>query len=58
MMEMIEDRRSAEKKEERSDLFTSLLDAGDEEGEGKLTDNELLGALSGLSLKTSSPYSN
>lgn len=45
MAEMIEDRRAAEKKEERYDLFSSLLDASDAESDGavKLTDNELLG---------------
>lgn len=42
---MVEDRRKAEKKEERYDLFSSLLDAGDYESDGqiKLTDHEVLG---------------
>jgi len=46
MMEMIANRRNAEKKEERYDLFSSLLDANDEEspdGEAKLTERELIG---------------
>ncbi|SJL04168.1 uncharacterized protein ARMOST_07528 [Armillaria ostoyae] len=46
MLEMIANRRKAEK-EERYDLFSSLLDANDDEGlmggEAKLTDPELLG---------------
>ncbi|KAK0239242.1 cytochrome P450 [Armillaria nabsnona] len=46
MLEMIRARRTAEK-EERYDLFSSLLDANDDEdlleGETKLTDRELLG---------------
>lgn len=46
MFEMIESRRSAEKKEERSDLFSSLMDAADEDSLGspnKLTDREIVG---------------
>ncbi|KAI0321529.1 cytochrome P450 [Amylostereum chailletii] len=43
MMEMIQGRRSAEKKEERYDLFSSLLDAADGEEESKLSDRELVG---------------
>ncbi|KDQ58619.1 hypothetical protein JAAARDRAFT_176655 [Jaapia argillacea MUCL 33604] len=44
MVEMIEARRGAEKKEERHDLFSSLLDASDaSDGEAKLTDRDLLG---------------
>lgn len=44
-MEMVEARRKAEKKEERYDLFSSLLDASDDQQDGgaKLTDRELLG---------------
>ncbi|PBK99829.1 cytochrome P450 [Armillaria gallica] len=46
MLEMIANRRT-EEKEERYDLFSSLLDANDDEGlmggEAKLTDPELLG---------------
>ncbi|TCD70732.1 hypothetical protein EIP91_002108 [Steccherinum ochraceum] len=44
MHEMIDARRSAEKKEERHDLLSSLLDANDadEDGNSKLTDQELL----------------
>ena len=45
MQEMIDDRRNAEKKAERFDLFTNLLDANSEE-EGanvKLFDSELIG---------------
>ncbi|CAL1699490.1 unnamed protein product [Somion occarium] len=45
MMDMINSRRSSEKKEDRDDLLTSLLDAseGDFDGFAKLTDRELLG---------------
>lgn len=45
MLEMIEARKNSEKKEERYDLFSSLLDANEEEsdGEAKLSDDELLG---------------
>ena len=46
MLEMIHERRSAEKKEERYDLFSSLLDANEQEpgeGEVKLSDRELIG---------------
>ena len=45
MLEMVEARRTAEKKEERYDLFSGLLDASEEESDGqkKLTDRELLG---------------
>ena len=44
MLEMIAARRSSEKKEERFDLFTGLLDASDQDADGsaKLTDMELL----------------
>ncbi|THH17553.1 hypothetical protein EW146_g3277 [Bondarzewia mesenterica] len=45
MLEMIHDRRTSEKKEERYDLFSSLLDASDDVSgeEIKLTDSELVG---------------
>lgn len=45
MMEMVNARRNSEKKEERYDLFSSLLDASEEESDSqsKLTDRELLG---------------
>ncbi|KIP05980.1 hypothetical protein PHLGIDRAFT_119388 [Phlebiopsis gigantea 11061_1 CR5-6] len=47
MREMIHARRTAEKKEERYDLFSSLLEASEDELDGtgsvKLTDQELLG---------------
>ena len=45
MHEMIHDRRSAEKREERYDLFSSLLDASEieEPGQTKLLDSELIG---------------
>ncbi|PSR70454.1 hypothetical protein PHLCEN_2v13705, partial [Hermanssonia centrifuga] len=46
MMEMIRARQTAEKKEERYDLFSSLLDANEEDevdGQAKLTNQELLG---------------
>ncbi|ESK89420.1 cytochrome p450 [Moniliophthora roreri MCA 2997] len=45
MLEMIANRRNAEKKEERYDLFSSLLDANDDttSGEPPLTERELIG---------------
>ena len=44
MDEMIVSRRNAEVKEERHDLFSSLLDnTGDEDGTAKLTEDELMG---------------
>ncbi|KAL0575905.1 hypothetical protein V5O48_006078 [Marasmius crinis-equi] len=46
MFDMIHDRRTAEKKEERYDLFSSLLDANDmpsDSGEAPLTERELIG---------------
>ncbi|EJC99158.1 614/534 cytochrome P450 [Fomitiporia mediterranea MF3/22] len=46
MQEMIDERRSAEKKPERHDLFSSLLDANMDEAEGqgsRLADSELIG---------------
>ncbi|OBZ67576.1 hypothetical protein A0H81_12405 [Grifola frondosa] len=45
MAEMVQARKTAEKKEERYDLFSSLLDANEEESEGqmKLSDSELIG---------------
>lgn len=45
MIEMIQARKTAEKKEERYDLFSSLLDANEEETDGntKLSDSELMG---------------
>ena len=46
MQEMIDERRKAEKRPERFDLFTSLLDANMEEAEGgesRLLDSELIG---------------
>jgi hypothetical protein len=49
MVEMIQSRRSSEK-EERYRLFSSLLDASEEEdlnsGETKLKDSELIGSVS------------
>lgn len=46
MLEMVHKRKKAEKKEERYDLFSSLLDASEDEADGqaKLTDRELLGS--------------
>ncbi|KAF9803586.1 hypothetical protein IEO21_09638 [Rhodonia placenta] len=46
MIEMIEERRSSEKKEQRYDLFTSLLVASEEESDGitKLSDSEVMGS--------------
>ncbi|KAK0466887.1 cytochrome P450 [Desarmillaria tabescens] len=47
MLEMIRNRRTVARKEERYDLFSSFLDANDDKafvgGEIKLTDHELLG---------------
>ncbi|TDL22809.1 cytochrome P450 [Rickenella mellea] len=45
MQDMIDERKNAEKKVERYDLFSSLLDASDEESDGfaKLSDSELRG---------------
>ncbi|EKM51238.1 uncharacterized protein PHACADRAFT_263271 [Phanerochaete carnosa HHB-10118-sp] len=45
MLEMVQERRTAEKKEECYDLFSNLLDASDSESDGsvRLTDRELLG---------------
>ncbi|KAI0940039.1 hypothetical protein AcV5_001254 [Taiwanofungus camphoratus] len=45
MEEMIQTRKGAEKKEERYDLFSSLLDANEDEldGKTKLSDSELMG---------------
>ncbi|KAI0960322.1 hypothetical protein AcW1_004865 [Taiwanofungus camphoratus] len=45
MEEMIQARKGAEKKEERYDLFSSLLDANEDEldGKTKLSDSELMG---------------
>ena len=47
MLEMIEQRRRSPEKVERYDLFSSLLDANEEDfdGEPKLTDRDLLGKL-------------
>ena len=45
MLHMIAQRRAAITKEERDDLFSNLLAANDEEeGEQKLSDEELIGA--------------
>ena len=48
MTEMVQARRTAEKKAEQHDLFTSLLDAneGEADGQAKLADSELLGKCS------------
>ena len=45
MMEMVQNRRTAEMKDERHDLFTSLLSANEDESDGEvaLADRELLG---------------
>lgn len=44
MLEMIQSRQKATEKEERYDLFSSLLDANDlDSGEAKLTVSELIG---------------
>ena len=46
MQEMIRARRTSEKREARHDLFSSLLDANEDEAEAefKLTDSKLIGA--------------
>jgi hypothetical protein len=50
MADLIQDRKTSEKKELRYDLFSSLLDANDDqdlsEGEAKLSTRELFGELS------------
>jgi hypothetical protein len=50
MADLIQDRKTSEKKELRYDLFSSLLDANDDqdlsEGEAKLSTKELFGELS------------
>ena len=45
MTEMVQARRITEKKPEQHDLFTSLLDANEDESDGqaKLAESELLG---------------
>ncbi|KAI0811261.1 cytochrome P450 [Irpex lacteus] len=43
MTELIQERKAANSKEERYDLFSSLLDANDEDAEVTLTHSELLG---------------
>ncbi|KZT71521.1 cytochrome P450 [Daedalea quercina L-15889] len=45
MTVMIQQRKTAEKKQERYDLFSSLLDANEDEGDGqsRLSDSELMG---------------
>jgi hypothetical protein len=43
MSELVQRRRSAETKEERYDLFSSLLDANDLDSDVTLNDSELLG---------------
>jgi len=47
MVEMIQHRKTLEKKEQRYDLLSSLLDANDDEdlGVAKLSTKELFGAL-------------
>lgn len=54
MMEMIHTRKCSGEKEERYDLFSSLLDASEEESDSqaKLTDRELLGARLFFSLES------
>lgn len=45
MLEMVDSRRKAEKKEQRADLLSTLLDANDiyADNESRLTDQEVLG---------------
>ena len=47
MVDLIQDRKTLEKKEQRYDLLSSLLDANDDEdlGVAKLSTKELFGAL-------------
>ena len=49
MVDLIQDRKTAEEKEPHHNLFSRLLDANDDEGisggEAKLSMRELLGAL-------------
>ena len=58
MMEMIRERRNSEKKEERYDLFSSLLDASDDtsDGEVALADSELVGSSNHLQQLTNGTY--
>ena len=44
MIDMVQERRNADSKEEMNDLMSSLLDASDEEfrGAAKLTDREVI----------------
>lgn len=53
MQNMIDDRRNAEKKEDKADLFTTLLDANDEEADRKLrlTDGDLMGTFLDILLR-------
>ena len=46
MLELIHERKYSEMKEDRHDLFSSLISANEGEGEGesKLTDADLLGS--------------
>jgi hypothetical protein len=48
MLEMVEERRNADKVEERYDLFSGLLDAAQNEtdSEAALTEEELIGGYS------------
>jgi hypothetical protein len=48
MLEMVEDRKNADKVEERYDLFSGLLEAAQDEPDSKaaLSDEELMGGYS------------
>jgi hypothetical protein len=50
MQEMIDEREKAEAKDERWDLFSSLIDASRDESDAqyKLSDSELMGEFSSL----------
>lgn len=58
MLEMIRERRGSEKKEERFDLFSSLLDASaDGDGdESKLSASELIGIYLADAIRPSLTY--
>jgi cytochrome P450 len=58
MLEMVNDRRNGDMKEERYDLFSGLLDAAQEEPESgpAISDQELMGE-SFLLIRIRCPYS-
>ena len=54
MLQMIHARKHAAKKEDRYDLFSSLLDAANDESDGQptLVDSELIGTVRALFNRT------